>query len=86
MKQEPVACVYQNFGIGRVAWLTEVPPDGTKLYTHPIKDPTDEIVALLEGIDKEQNTETGWWETSTGAKFGKQKLDEIIAILKKARE
>jgi hypothetical protein len=44
---EPVAYVYQNFGIGRVAWLTEVPPDGTKLYTHPIKELTDKEIKDL---------------------------------------
>ena len=47
---------------------------------------TDEIVALLEGIDKEQNTETGWWETSTGAKFGADILEKIKELLRKASE
>jgi len=49
MNNGPVAYVYQNFGIGRVAWLTEVPPDGTELYTHPVKELTDsEILEICD--------------------------------------
>ncbi len=40
------------------------------------------IEAILEGIDKTENeSERGWWETSTGAEFGATKLAEIRALL-----
>jgi hypothetical protein len=33
---------------------------------------------LLRGIDKDEcESDTGWWETSTGADFGKGKLAEL---------
>ena len=39
------------------------------------------IDAILAGIDKEETDATnGWWETSTGAEFGAQKLNEIRAL------
>ena len=57
------------------------------LYTHPAKALTDEIVALLDGIDKDEcEYENGWWETSTGAKFGADILEKIKAILRKTQE
>lgn len=35
----------------------------------------EEIGKILTGIDKDEiEDENGWWETSTGAKFGKTKL------------
>lgn len=38
----------------------------------------DDVVKLLKGIDlTELDSEEGWWETSTGAKRGKQILEEI---------
>ena len=40
------------------------------------------IKANLNGIQLTQTQSSlGWWETSTGAEFGKQKLDEIIFIV-----
>lgn len=37
---------------------------------------------ILLGIDETENeSEHGWWETSSGAEFGKKKLDELIAAL-----
>lgn len=40
------------------------------------------IKANLNGIQFTQTqSPLGWWETSTGAEFGKQKLDEIISII-----
>jgi len=45
----------------------------------------DEIETLvnevLSGIDKTE-TDGGWWETSTGAGFGKEKKEELITKLK----
>ena len=35
---------------------------------------------LLKGID-ETELNGGWWETSTGAEFGAEKLKELIAAL-----
>lgn len=41
-----------------------------------------EVRAILKGIDKTETEDTGgWWETSTGADFGKQKLDEVLQKL-----
>jgi len=39
----------------------------------------DKINQILEGIDTDQLDEEveGWWETSTGAKFGANKLKEL---------
>lgn len=37
------------------------------------------VKEILKGIDEEQCTsEDGWWETSDGADFGRQKLNELI--------
>ena len=61
--------------------------DDDTLRTHPVKELTDEIVALLDGIDKtECEYENGWWETSIGAKYGADILEKIKAILRKAQE
>jgi len=39
------------------------------------------ISKLLEGIDKtEIESNIGWWETSTGAEFGKKILDSINKV------
>ena len=39
-----------------------------------------EIIHILDGIDKDEvENESGWWETSTGAEFGKGILDQIKA-------
>lgn len=43
-----------------------------------------ELKDILMGIDKEESTDAnGWWETSTGAEFGRQKLinEKIKAFL-----
>lgn len=38
---------------------------------------------LLDGIDAEEVVHAGgWWETSTGAEFGAQKLAEVIALVR----
>jgi len=41
-----------------------------------------EIRVLLKGIDKDElQHEEGWWSTSKGAEFGKEKLDELIRLV-----
>lgn len=39
----------------------------------------NELLKILEGIDKtEAESGDGWWETSIGAQFGAEKLNDII--------
>jgi len=39
------------------------------------------LTKILAGIDKtETESDNGWWETSTGAEFGRGKLEEIKAL------
>jgi hypothetical protein len=41
------------------------------------------IKNILKGIDQtEIESPDGWWETSTGAEFGAEKLKQIIEVLK----
>lgn len=40
-----------------------------------------EVRELFRGIDEQEIDGEGWWETSTGAKFGKQRLEALIALL-----
>ena len=55
-------------------------PDFVPLYTRP--QPQADIDAILIGIDKEETEHPdGWWQTSTGAKFGADKLRELKAAL-----
>lgn len=36
----------------------------------------------LDGIDEtEVGSLTGWWETSTGARFGAERLASVIALI-----
>ncbi len=39
-----------------------------------------EIESILEGIDKIDSEANGWWETSVGADFGKERLELIRAL------
>lgn len=42
----------------------------------------DKIKELLKGIDEtETDSVDGWWETSTGAAFGAEKLKELLALV-----
>lgn len=42
---------------------------------------------ILSGIDATENeSPDGWWETTTGADFGKWKLDEVLALLGQAAQ
>ena len=42
----------------------------------------EEIRGLLKGIDKEELEDyEGWWSTSKGAEFGKEKLEELIRLV-----
>ena len=44
----------------------------------------NKILQILDGIDKTQTEyENGWWETSAGAEFGKNKLEELLVFLDK---
>ncbi len=44
----------------------------------------EEIKIILEGIDKDECSHgEGWWETSDGAEFGKNKLNEILELIDK---
>ena len=36
---------------------------------------------ILAGIDGTEDTDEGWWETSTGEEFGKQKLAEVLKAI-----
>jgi hypothetical protein len=41
-----------------------------------------EIKKTLDGIDQDEcEYDNGWWETSYGAEFGKNKLDELIKLI-----
>ena len=41
------------------------------------------IRELLKGIDMEElYGDEGWWETSTGAKWGKKTLEDLILLIK----
>jgi len=42
----------------------------------------EQIKELLKGID-ETELNGGWWETSTGAEFGAEKLKALIALVQK---
>lgn len=41
----------------------------------------DNVRSILDGIDREE-TENGWWETSIGAKFGKERLSDLEFYLR----
>jgi hypothetical protein len=43
----------------------------------------DHIREILRGIDQtETESENGWWETSTGAQYGQNKLNELFEYLR----
>ena len=45
-------------------------------------DLIEQIKELLKGIDEtETGSIDGWWETSDGAKFGAEKLKELLTIV-----
>jgi len=70
-----------------IAWqeLPPLPGENPKLKTGdmiPKKEALERIEAILEGIDKEEaSADNGWWETSKGATFGKERLAKIRALL-----
>jgi hypothetical protein len=46
-----------------------------------------EIEKILDGIDRQEtDDETGWWETSHGADFGRERLILIRQLFSKAVE
>lgn len=43
-----------------------------------------ELTSILKGIDKtETESDEGWWETSSGAEFGRNKLKEVLNLIDK---
>ena len=43
----------------------------------------EDIKELLKGIDQTENeSDDGWWETSTGAEFGRNRLNMLIELIK----
>jgi hypothetical protein len=47
--------------------------------TKPLRKLEQEIREILKGIDQEETKEHGWWETSSGAKFGAKVLENVLA-------
>jgi len=44
----------------------------------------EEVEHILYGIDKDETyVLDGWWETKTGADFGKEKLEEIRRAIRR---
>jgi len=41
----------------------------------------DKIKSILAGIASTDDDSDGWWETSTGEEFGKQKLAEVLKAI-----
>ena len=69
MNNEPVAeLVLEQMAVGdasslRVHWLTDgYPPVGTKLYTHPVKELTEDM--LWEFAEKFLDTDHPWGESN----------------------
>jgi hypothetical protein len=55
--------------------------EATRKLEEARKDVVREVIVILDGIDMaETDSEKGWWETSAGAEFGKNKLAQIQAI------
>lgn len=47
----------------------------------------EKVNKILIGIDEtEINSDDGWWEVSTGAEFGKEKLNQLLNLLKNINE
>jgi hypothetical protein len=48
-----------------------------------VKYSEDTVREILRGIDQtETESENGWWETSTGAQYGQNKLNELFEYLR----
>ena len=44
------------------------------------------VKEILKGIDElEGESDDGWWETSTGAEFGYNKLEDVIIAIEDAK-
>ena len=45
----------------------------------------EDIKELLKGIDQTENeSDDGWWETSTGAEFGRNRMNMLIELIKRS--
>lgn len=42
------------------------------------------LMEILDGIDRDELDNDGWWETSTGAEFGEGKLKEVLEVVGQA--
>lgn len=57
-----------------------------------MEDLIEKVKQILVGIDAEScdrskyvdGKDVSWWETSTGAEFGKQKLEEVTKAIEEA--
>lgn len=88
MAGEPVGEFYED---GPLNWYQASDGDRVPahrrvpLYRHAQPAPEhhsmlDVVTSILDGIDRIE-LDDGWWETSTGAEFGKEKLEEIRAAM-----
>jgi hypothetical protein len=52
------------------------------MSTNKLEEIKQELSSILKGIDKtETESDEGWWETSSGAEFGKNKLKEVLNLI-----
>lgn len=47
-----------------------------------VAEAISKVREILKGIDQEDLDPDGWWETSTGAEFGKRKLAEVEELIR----
>lgn len=52
-----------------------------KFLEHKMHTVNINVRSILEGIDDTESSSEGWWETSEGAKFGANKLAEVLKEL-----
>ena len=88
---KPVAeLVLEQMAVGdasslRVKWLTDsYPPVGTQLYTHPVKELTDEEIAkVVYELNQKANTPERW---VTAMQIGAETIIQLRDELRKAQE
>ncbi len=42
----------------------------------------EQIKTILDGIDRDETHDEGWWETSKGVQYGTQKLAEVLEAVR----
>ena len=89
---KPVAeLVLEQMAVGdasslRVNWLTDsYPPVGTKLYTHPVKELTDEEINVVAILQDAEIVPVGHEIWKTGEEFNKYKRI-VLATAKALRK